>query len=262
MEEVVAELKTKLSSEPDYITLSGSGEPTLYSRMGELIDGIKAITDVPVAVLTNGSLLWDTSVRGQLKNADLVVPSLDAGDEAMFRVINRPCEEITFEQMLQGLIDLRKEFRGQYWLEVMLLAGHNASNEDVGKISKCAGRIKPDRIQLNTATRPPAEDYALAVARERLEELAVMFDPPAEVIADFRGVHGQSEFAVGREAVLEMLQRRPCSLEDIANGLGLHQNEVIKYAEELSAQKMIEQVYSGDKLYYKATDDSYSSNAD
>ncbi|MCK4602435.1 MAG: radical SAM protein [Phycisphaerae bacterium] len=252
LEDVIKELQAKLSTRPDYITLSGSGEPTLYSRTGELIDHIKAMTDVPVAVLTNGSLLWDQAVRGQLMNADLVIPSLDAGDEAMFRAVNRPHEDISFETMLEGLIDFRSEFRGQYWLEIFLLAGHNAITAEVEKLADCVSLIKPDRVQLNTATRPPAEDYATAVQRSRLNELAVMFNPPAEVIADFRTVHQQLEFAAGREGVLELLRRRPCSIEDIADGLGMHRNEVVKYVEELTGRKLLEQLFVDGKSYYKA----------
>jgi len=256
LDEVLAELKTKLPSKPDYITLSGSGEPTLFLRTGDLIDQIKAMTNVPVAVLTNGSLLWQEQVRSRLMNADLVIPSLDAGDEAMFQAVNRPHEDISFERMLDGLIQFRREYQGQYWLEVFLLAGHNAITAEVKKLANCVSLIKPDRVQLNTATRPPAEDYAIAVEQLRLNELADMFDPPAEVIADFRGVHQQREFAAGRESVLELLRRRPCSIDDIADGLGMHRNEVVKYVEELSAEKMIEYASTADKLYYKATDRS------
>lgn len=253
LNEVIAELKGKLTSRPDYITLSGSGEPTLYSRTDELIDRIKAVTDIPVAVLTNGSLLWKQEVRAQLMNADLVIPSLDAGDEAMFQAVNRPHEDISFERMLEGLVALRGEFQGQYWLEVFLLAGHNAIAAEVEKLAKCVSRINPDRLQLNTATRPPAEDYATTVQRSRLNELAAMFNPPAEVIADFRGVHRQREFAAGRDSVLELLRRRPCSIDDIADGLGMHRNEAVKYIEELSAEELIEHAPAAGKLYYKAT---------
>jgi wyosine [tRNA(Phe)-imidazoG37] synthetase (radical SAM superfamily) len=136
-EDVIKELQAKLSTRPDYITLSGSGEPRLYSRTGELIDHIKAMTDVPVAILTNGSLLWQAEIRSQLMNADLVVPSLDAGDETMFRVINRPHEDILFETMLEGLIEFRREFRGQYWLKVLLLSGRNAIASEVKKLADC-----------------------------------------------------------------------------------------------------------------------------
>ena len=253
LDDVLAELKDKLSARPDYITLSGSGEPTLYSRLDELIAGIRSMTDIPIAVLTNGSLLWDQAVRAGLMNADLVIPSLDAGGESMFRAVNRPHDDISFDRMLEGLIEFRREFRGQYWLEVFLLAGHNAITAEVEKLADCVNRIKPDRVQLNTATRPPAEDYAAAVRRSDMDELAEMFNPTAEVIADFRGVHQQREFAAGRQGVMDLLLRRPCSIEDITDGLGMHRNEVVKYVEELTDRESLEQLFVNGKLYYKAS---------
>ncbi len=252
LDEVISQLKGKLPTRPDYITLSGSGEPTLYSRTGELIDRIKAMTDVPVAVLTNGSLLWRKDVRDQLMNADLVVPSLDAGDEATFRAVNRPHENITFEKMLNGLVDFRREFGGQYWLEVFLLGGYTAMEAELVKLSGCIDLIKPDRVQLNTVTRPPTEDYAVGVSRDRLIELAAMLTPPGEVIADFRGVCERGEASAGREDILEMLRRRPCSVEDVANGLEMHPNEVIKYLEELTERSAVTHSSVDGKLYYKA----------
>lgn len=253
---VLEDLGNTLSSNPDYITLSGSGEPTLFSRVDALIDRIKTMTDVPVAVLTNGSLLWQKDVRRQLMNADLVVPSLDAGDEAMFNLVNRPHDEISFEQMLAGLIDFRQEFQGEYWLEVFILGAHTIIPEELAKLARCVERIHPDRVQLNTVTRPPAERYAVGVTSERLQSITSVFQPRAEVIADFRGVHQQAEFVAGREDILEMLRRRPCSLEDIANGLGMHRNEVIKYIEELNAENLLEQSLVGDKLHYKVTQEA------
>jgi len=250
LEDVLAELKEKLTTKPDYITLSGSGEPTLYSRLDELIAGIRSMTDIPIAVLTNGSLLWRAEVRSQLMGADLVVPSLDAGHSSMFHAVNRPHESLSFERMLEGLIAFREEYHGEYWLEVFLLAGYTAVKSEARKIVDSVCRIKPDRVQLNTATRPTAEDYAVMVDRRRMADLAAMFDPPAEVIADYRGVHAQSEFQAGQDGVLEMIQRRPCSLEDIADGLGMHRNEVIKYVEELDAKGWLEKRSSGEKVFY------------
>jgi wyosine [tRNA(Phe)-imidazoG37] synthetase (radical SAM superfamily) len=250
LEDVLAELKEKLDTKPDYITLSGSGEPTLFSRLDELIAGIRSMTDIPVAVLTNGSLLWQDEVRRQLMDAHLVIPSLDAGHASMFQAVNRPHESISFEQMLSGLIAFREEYYGQYWLEVFLLAGHTAIDSEIRKIAECVSRIKPDRVQLNTATRPTAEDYAAMVDRRKMADLASKFDPPAEVIADYRGIHARSDFRAGRDSVLEMIQRRPCSLEDIADGLGMHRNEVIKYVEELDAKGFLEKRSSGGKIFY------------
>jgi wyosine [tRNA(Phe)-imidazoG37] synthetase (radical SAM superfamily) len=248
---VLEKLNEKLCTEPDYITLSGSGEPTLFSRLDELIHRIKAMTRVPVAVLTNGSLLWQKDVRNQLMNADLVIPSLDAGDEAMFRLVNRPHEEISFEQMFSGLIDFRREFRGEYWLEVFVVGAYTAVPGELAKVAKCVDRIRPDRVQLNTVTRPPAEKYAVGVSSERLAGLASLFHPRAEIIAEFRGVHRQAEFVAGREEIFQMLRRRPCSVDDIADGLGMHRNEAIKYIEELNAENLLEESLSAEKLYYK-----------
>lgn len=250
LDDILAELKEKLATKPDYITLSGSGEPTLYSRLDELIARIRSMTDIPVAVLTNGSLLWQEEIRRQLMDAHLVIPSLDAGHGSMFRAVNRPHESISFDRMLEGLIAFREEYYGEYWLEVFLLAGHTAVDSELERMADCVRRIKPDRVQLNTATRPPAEEYAVMVDSRRMRDLAVRFDPPAEVIADYRGVHAQSDFKAGRDSVLEMIQRRPCSLEDIADGLGMHRNEVIKYVDELDAKGLLEKRSSGGKLFY------------
>jgi wyosine [tRNA(Phe)-imidazoG37] synthetase (radical SAM superfamily) len=252
LEDVVAELKEKLSSRPDYITLSGSGEPTLYSRIDELIGRVRSMTSIPTAVLTNASLLWQEEVRRQLMDAHLVILSLDAGDRLTFSVVNHPHSDVTFEQMLDGLVAFRNEYYGEYWLEVFLLAGYTSIPAETHKLADRVRRIKPDRVQLNTVSRPPAEDHAMAVDRQRLDELAVFFEPPGEVIAESRGVYGQSDFATSRESVIEMLQRRPCSIDDIADGLGMHRNEAVKYVEELSTDQRLQKRWSGGKLYLAA----------
>ncbi len=248
---IIAELRSKVASEPDYITISGSGEPTLFSELGELIRRIKEITDVPVAVLTNGSLLWREDVRADLQQADLVVPSLDAGSEEQWRFANRPVTGISFTQMLEGLIAFRQSFAGQYWLEVLLLAGHTDTQAEVEKLAACVARIQPDRVQLNTVTRPPADSVAQPVSKASMEAFADMFTPKAEVVADFRGVHETHEFKAGKAGVLETLKRRPCSVEDLCNGLGLHRNEVVKYLEELLAEDTVVQTLVGEKQYYQ-----------
>jgi wyosine [tRNA(Phe)-imidazoG37] synthetase (radical SAM superfamily) len=251
LDDVLRELNEKLSSKPDYITLSGSGEPTLYSRLDELIDRIKEMTDVPLAVLTNGSLLWHQDVRKQLMHADLVIPSLDAGDDTMFHLVNRPHKEISFAQMLSGLIDFRRAFRGEFWLEVFVVDAYTAIPAELANVAKFVREITPDRLQLNTATRPPAEKYVAGVSPQRLAELTSLFHCPAEVIADFRGVHRQADFVAGREEIFEMLRRRPCSIDDVADGLGMHRNEVIKYIEELNAENLLEESRTAGRFYHK-----------
>jgi len=250
---VIDQLKAKLSSKPDYITLSGSGEPTLFSRLEDLISRIKDITDIPVAVLTNGSLLWLPEVRNALKSADLVVPSLDAGSSQIFQYVNRPHSDITFSKMLDGLVKFRDEYSGKYWLEVFLIAGVTTTDAEINRLANCVNSICPDKVQVNTVTRPPAEDFAERVPEKQLQTLAAQLYEKAEVIADYSNVHKQQDFSARREDVLILLQRRPCSVEDIAAGLGLHRNEVVKYVEELSAEGKIEAKQQNQKLYYIVT---------
>jgi wyosine [tRNA(Phe)-imidazoG37] synthetase (radical SAM superfamily) len=249
---IVADLKEKLDSKPDYITLGGSGEPTLYSRLDELIAAIRSISDIPIAVITNGSLLWRGEVRRQLKDADLVIPSLDAGDGKTFEAVNRPHPDISFDLMVDGLKQFRKEFKGQYWLEVFITAAYTDTIAEVGKIAKIAAEIKPDRIQLNTVSRPPAEEYAAKAELQDMISYAELFRPEAEVIADFSGVHAGSDFSAARESVMEMLRRRPCSLDDIAGGLGIHRNEAVKHIEKLLKDKAIERIGLSGKNFYRA----------
>lgn len=249
---IVRALEAKLFTRLDYITLAGSGEPTLYLQLGELIDRIKALTDIPVALLTNGSLLWQEDVRRDLQKVDLVIPSLDAGDEVLFQAVNRPHQDLSFARMLEGLIDLRREFEGDYWLEVFLLAEHTACEAEIAKLAACAARIKPDRIQLNTVTRPPAENYARGVAFEGMAQFAKMFHPTAEIVAESPLTPEPIECSAGQQEIIEMLSRRPCTVDDIARGLNMHRNAVMKYLDQLITQKRVEQVVSAGKIYYWA----------
>jgi len=249
---IIDQLKAKLNSKPDYITLSGSGEPTLFSQLEELISRIKDITDIPVAVLTNGSLLWLPEVRRALKSADLVVPSLDAGSNQMFQYVNRPHSDITFSRMLEGLLKFRDEYTGQYWLEVFLLAGVTTPETEINKLKTCISSIHPDKVQVNTVTRPPTEDFAERVPEKQLNVLTAQLYENAEVIADYKSVHKQQDFSSRREDVLTLLKRRPCSIEDIAAGLGLHRNEAVKYVEELSSVGRIEAKPQNQQIYYQA----------
>jgi len=250
---IIKQLRSKLDSKPDYITLSGSGEPTLYSRLEELISKIKEITDIPIAVLTNGSLLWMPEVRSALKSADLIIPSLDAGGNYKFQYVNRPHQDITFSNMLQGLVEFRKDYNGQYWLEVFLLAGVTTPEMEINMLKTCISSIRPDKVQVNTVTRPPAEGFAEPVPQKQLQTITEKLYKKAEVIADYSNVHKQQDFSARREDVLTLLQRRPCSIADIAAGLGLHRNEVVKYVEELSSEGKIEAKPQNKQLYYKAT---------
>jgi wyosine [tRNA(Phe)-imidazoG37] synthetase (radical SAM superfamily) len=232
-DDLLAEVKAALDTEPEYITLGGSGEPTLHSGIGDIINGIKAMTDIPLAILTNGSLLWEPDCALTLMDADLILPSLDAFDERSFQHVNRPHEDISFDLLLGGLLSFRDGYSGQIWLEVFLLEGETSELEQVERIAEITRKLKPDKIQLNTVHRPPAESYAQAVAYEKLLEFAPIFGSNCEVIGDYSGMKAAREAASIVDDILNLLMRRPCSIEDIAYGLGIHRTEVLKAVKKL-----------------------------
>lgn len=253
VEDVLDEVGRRLSGglRPDYITLSGSGEPTLNADVGSVIDGIKAITEIPVAVLTNGSLLWMEEVRTALLHADLVVPSLDAGTPETFARINRPHEALSFDKMEEGTIAFRREYSGNLWLEVFLIEGINDSDEEINHIVELAKRIEPDRVQLNTVTRPPAERASRPLKQDRLAEIARRFVPPAEVIADVSPDIPDRKMGC-MEDIASMCRRRPCTLQDISKSLGLNPSEVSKYLQELQRRGSIETQELEGRTYFVA----------
>jgi wyosine [tRNA(Phe)-imidazoG37] synthetase (radical SAM superfamily) len=256
VEAVVPELENALHQQrpPDYIGLAGSGEPTLNSGIGRLIRAIKRVSSVPVAVLTNGSLLWMKTVREALMAADLVIPSLDAGDRGAFQRINRPHEDIDFEGMVQGIVDFTAGFQGEVWLEVLLLANATGTVGQARKIAALAERIGPDRVQLGTVTRPPAEIDAGPLAMADLAALKPLFPGRVEII-DPRAPEADAGVAVSKiraEAVLAMLCRRPCTTADVAGGLNIHMNEAIKHLDRLTADGRAITSVVGDQHYYKA----------
>jgi wyosine [tRNA(Phe)-imidazoG37] synthetase (radical SAM superfamily) len=230
LEAVLDETAQRLAEEvkPDYVTLSGSGEPTLYSRLDELIAGIRRLTRTPVAVLTNGSLLWIPEVRRGLLEANVVIPSLDAGSEEVFQRVNRPHPDLDFAEVLSGMVSFHEEFGGQIWLEVFLLKRFSADRAQVGRMARLTEQLKPDRIQLNTVLRPPAEKCALAVDSTTMHSLAAIFGDRAEVISDPPDSEHNSAVEAGEAAIMGLLRRRPCTIQDVSRGLGIPAAEAAK----------------------------------
>jgi wyosine [tRNA(Phe)-imidazoG37] synthetase (radical SAM superfamily) len=254
VKEVLAELGKKLAGDiaPDYISLAGSGEPTLNAGIGDLIGKIQGLTDIPVAVLTNGSLLWMSEVQDALMAADLVLPSLDAGDEPLFRYDNRPHGDISFEQMAHGLAAFTKRFPGEVWLEVLLLAGVTGMPSEAKKIAAFARRIGASRVQLNTASRPPAEDFAFPLSTDRMLALKGIFPGEVDIInkSERDGAH-VSAFAQARDVdILALLSRRPCTSRDVAGGLGIHVTEALKHLDALIKAGKVTTVLVGGRTFY------------
>jgi wyosine [tRNA(Phe)-imidazoG37] synthetase (radical SAM superfamily) len=252
--EIVAELEQRLDEgiEADFITISGSGEPTLHSKLGELIDRIRKITEIPIAILTNSVLFDDPSVRADCCKVDVVLPSLDAADQQTFERINRPRANISIENIISGLCKFRDEFSGQIWLEVFIVEGINTAKRQIADIHSAIERIKPDKVQLNTAVRPTADSHITVISRDRLEQIASELGDKAEVIVDFSAGRLDRHMARSAEDILDMLRRRPCSMDDICHGLSLPPNEVIKHIEILLGRGLIESVSRSGIVCYRS----------
>lgn len=199
----------------DWITLSGSGEPTLHARFGEIIAFARQASNLPVALLSNGTLFFRPEVRQAASRANLVKLSLSAWDRASFQAVNRPHPDMDFDAIVAGYRTFRALFTGTLWLEVFLVPGLNARPEDVAKIAALARAVQPDKIQLNTAVRPPAETFVHPLPLPNMQALAALFDPPAEIIADYRSQPGAAR-AVDGHAILALLRRHPATAKDIA----------------------------------------------
>ena len=255
IDSVMAELQEwlKKDGQADYITLSGSGEPTLHSRFGKVLEFIRSKTTIPAVVLTNGTMLQFREVREAAACASVVKVSLSAWDQASYGWVNRPHKQLQFDQLIKGQQDFRTQFKGQLWMEVFLVAGMNSMPADVSKIADHAKKIGPDRIQLNTVVRPPAEDFATALSEERIQALSPLFDPQAEIIAEFR-VKQTNHTQANQATIFAMLQRRPCTAEQIADSFGMHLNEVSKYLGNLMRADQIRAQRKRYTVYYEATD--------
>lgn len=250
---ILAELREFIQSNPeqniDYITLSGSGEPTLNSGSGKLIKDIKEFTEIPVAVLTNASLIPDAKVRAELSQADLIIPSLDAATQEVFEKINRPYKGLQVRDVIKGLQEFRKGFRGEIWLEIMLVEGFNDGESELEELSSAIKLLKPDRIQLNTVVRPPAEDYARPLSVDKLNSIAELLNAELIVAFDRKNIESYEEDKEGM--ISSLLMRRPCTLHDITGSLGLHENEVLKYIEVLEMDGLIKTERRGGEKYFR-----------
>ena len=166
----------------DYITISGSGEPTLSAKIGDVISEIKKIVTHPVAVITNASLLNDIEVRQALMSADLIVPSLDTVIPEIFSQINRPHLEIKIDEIISGLVSLKKEFRGRIWLEVMIVKGINDDLVQIRKLKEVVDKINPDKVQINSPVRTTAEENILPADKRKLDKIKEILGDKCEII--------------------------------------------------------------------------------
>lgn len=254
LEDILSELAGRLESiavRPDVLTLSGAGEPTLYSRLGELIGEMHGRHGMPVAVITNSSLLGRPDVREELMSADIVVPSLDTAVEETFRRINRPHAGCSLSGIIEGLDEFLSGFEGKVYLEILLVEGFNTAEGDLEALRKNLKRWRLDSIQLNTAVRPGPDDDVGPLPAEEMERIRRFFGERCEIIAGVssKTLH-EDESAVAH--ILAMIERRPCTAEDINRALGIPVPGAIKFLAGMCDSGAAKTTEKDGLIYYTA----------
>ncbi len=254
--EIITELKSYFQNnpDPDYITFSGSGEPCLNTRIGDVLLFIKENKPgIPVALLTNGTLFFDPAVRAAIADADLVLPSLDAVTEKAFKKINRPVAGLTVDHHIQGLLDFSREYRGKTWLEVLILPGFNDDEEELLAMKEIIMQISPDAIQLNTLDRPGTVKGLRGATLTELQRVMNLWQlDNASIIAAPASRKSIRAYREDKEnAVLETISRRPSTVEDLISMLGIHINEINKYLDVLESEGAIESERLTRGVFYK-----------
>ena len=216
-EDILAEIiRSAPEDKADFVTFVGDGEPTLNKDLGWLIQQTKEKVHLPVAVITNGSLLFQEDVREDLGKADVVIPTLDAGNDKTFRAVNRPHRSIDFDTMLRGQIDFRREYSGQIWVEVMLVKGLNDAEKELQSIKHAVDMINPDRVYILTPIRPPAEPWVKPSDVVAIVKAQEMIGEAMSVAGLETGQFGLGEFSDARQAILEIGSRHPLRSEQAA----------------------------------------------
>ena len=252
--EILAEVKEVIAEyrDLDHITISGSGEPTLNSKIGDIIRGIKHMTNVPVAVLTNGTLLDNPEVRRDLMDADIVSPSLDAVSADVFVKVDRPNPNLRIDTILEGIKAFRLEYKGRMWIEILFVKGMNDHNEEVYKLKQVIDEIQPEKIHLNTVIRPPAYAVAQPVGEDRLKEIQKILGERSEIVGIFKETHKTHEHKVDGQAILALLKRRAMTVIQMTDSLAMRQDEIIASLKQLDQEKLIKSYLFNGEEYYQA----------
>jgi wyosine [tRNA(Phe)-imidazoG37] synthetase (radical SAM superfamily) len=255
VEEVVAEVRTAVETHGedaiDWITFVGSGETTLHSGLGRMLRQVRALTSLPMAVLTNGSLLYLPEVREELSVADAVLPSLDAGTEDLYLRLNRPQPGFTFERLVEGLVAFRAQYPGKLWVEVMLVRGFNDTDEALENLAAVLRRIAPDEVHVNVPTRPPSEPWVTAPDEKALARAESVLGETARRVIPGEGWFDLTGCADVVEAIIQVITRHPMSEEELEHALGRWPREEIAAAlADLDASGRAKRVERGGKRFW------------
>jgi wyosine [tRNA(Phe)-imidazoG37] synthetase (radical SAM superfamily) len=251
MHDVIAELNRwkKVDGGADHITLAGSGEPTLHNQFGEVFRWVKAETQIASVLLTNGTLLHDAAVRRDAALADKVKVTLSAWNEASFQQIHRPAQDVSFDLLVRGERAFREEYAGELSVEVFIIEGVNSHPDQVQKIATIVETLCPDRIDLNTAVRPPADSGVKAVGPEKLAELAKILGAKAQVTASFKQKKTTAQ-KITSEALLGLIQRHPATAEQMARDFNVPAETIVQLVTPLVNDDKLRIENRDGEIYY------------
>jgi wyosine [tRNA(Phe)-imidazoG37] synthetase (radical SAM superfamily) len=256
VEEVVKEIvdTIQFAEKVDFVTFSGSGEPTLNENLGAMIKEVKKSVNTPIAVITNSSSLGIEEVRNDLFNADVVLPSLDAASDEVFKSINRPQANLELTFIIEGIKSLKKDYKGRIWLEIMLIKGVNDTPDELQKLRFILNDLKVDKIHLNTVTRPPSEKNAGPLNRKELEKIKIFFGDNCEIVSSFEknGVHKEQEGWA--RTLVDILKRRSLTIQDIIRITGTSSFRIHEELDAMEKKGSIKAYRLGNDIYYTAVD--------
>lgn len=254
VEEIFSEISDYLikNEAPDFLTFSGSGEPTLYSKLGQLISLCKSnFPEVKIAIITNSSLFYKEDVRKECSLADVVLPSLDSARAESFIKLDRPFNKDMLNLIIYGLIEFRKIYDKEIWLEVFFAQGINDTEEDIDALYDTILKIKPDLVQLNTLDRPPAESYTKPVSKKFLEDVARKWNNlPVEIISRYKSRSEIIDYSEDFELqLISALKRRPLTRSDLTITFNKPMVEIAKYLDILEYEKKIRNIILNKKIF-------------
>jgi wyosine [tRNA(Phe)-imidazoG37] synthetase (radical SAM superfamily) len=246
VEEVVKEIINTIqyTEKVDFVTFSGSGEPTLNENLGAMIKEVKKSVNTPIAVITNSSSLW----------IDVVLPSLDAASNEVFKSINRPQANLELTLIIEGIRSFKKNYKGRIWLEIMLIKGMNDTPDELQKLRFIANDLKVDKIHLNTVTRPPSENNAGPLNREELEKIRDFFGNQCEIISPFKRNNIHKEREGWTRTLVDILKRRSLTIQDIIGITGASSFRIKEELDKMVKKGSVKAYRLGNDIYYTDVD--------